>query len=79
MILPTRYIWPSLIWILLWLLLMGNTPMEASEAVSVQPRPVDLGILKEAALIGGICSIITAIIWATGLTTAARYKHLGRK
>ena len=32
-----------------------------------------------AALIGGICSIITATIWAFGLTTAARYKYLGRK
>jgi len=82
-----NFIWNPLVWFLLWLTLMSNNPLEASTQEQEQPAPQacaqttspDLGILKEAALIGGACSIITAIIWAFGLTTTARYKYLGRR
>ena len=84
MILP-KIIWPPLLWLVLWLILMGNSPMEGATteepqtyAVS-QPRQMDLGVLKEAASIGGTCSIITATIWACGLVAAARYNYLGRR
>jgi hypothetical protein len=84
MILP-KIIAPSLLWFILWLVLMANTPMEASgqecaEAQAmVQTRQPDLGVIKDAALIGGTCSIITATIWACGLVAAARYKYLERR
>ena len=84
MILP-KIIWPSLLWFVLWLILMANTPMEASvyEATQVpalvQTCQPDLGVLKEAATIGGACSIITATIWACGLVAAARYKYTGKE
>jgi len=82
-----NFIWNPIVWLLLWLTLMSNNPLEASTQEQVQPAPKvytqttspDLGILKQAALIGGACSIITATIWAFGLTTAARYKYLGRR
>ena len=82
-----NFIWNPIVWFLLWLTLMSNNPLEASTQEQVQPAPKvytqttspDLGILKEAALIGGACSIITATIWAFGLTTTARYKYIGRR
>ena len=82
-----NFIWNPIMWFLLWLTLMSNNPLEASTQEPVEKAPKvcaqttspDLGILKEAALIGGACSIITAIIWAFGLTTTARYKYLGRR
>jgi len=82
-----NFIWNPIVWLLLWLTLMSNNPLEASTQEQVQPPPQvyaqttspDLGILKEAALIGGACSIVTAIIWAFGLTTTARYKYIGRR
>ena len=82
-----NFIWNPIVWLVLWLTLMSNNPLEASTQELVQPAPQvyaqttspDLGILKEAALIGGACSIITATIWAVGLTTTARYKYIGRR
>jgi hypothetical protein len=85
MILPRLIIWPSMLWLVLWLILMGNTPVDASGNVNPQAYTVlesrrpDLGILKETASIAGACSIVTAIIWASGLVAAARYKFLGRR
>ena len=84
---PPNLIWNPIVWFLLWFTLMSNNPLEAATQEQAQSAPQvyaqttspDLGILKEAALIGGACSIVTAIIWAFGLTTTARYKYLGRR